>query len=152
MVASDEDNAGAEFFGFADLGAGFDAKSLGFVAGGDAARGVGHGGNDGERFSAVLLMKLLFDRGEEAVQVDVQEAETVGMENGGHGSCALIIFAFYLPSITSYVIPNGSRKYREYSSSRRMVQPFSNRNFRAAPMSLTVKLGIGGCVFRSRFT
>src|SRR5882757_1439107 len=63
-----------------------------------------------------------------------------------------LYFAFYLPSITSYVMLNGSRKYNEFLSSRRIVQPFSKRNFRAAPMSLTVKLGIGGCVFRSRFT
>src|SRR5258705_11004126 len=107
MVASDENNARAFLFGFADLCSGFDAEGLGFVAGSDAACGVGHGGNDGERFSAVLLMKLLFDRGEEAVQVDMKETEPIGMGGGGHGSCALIIFAFYLHSIMSYVIPNG---------------------------------------------
>src|SRR5258705_12509301 len=66
--------------------------------------------------------------------------------------CGAIIFAFYLPSITSYVMPNGSRKYRDLWSLRRMTQPFSNRNLRAASMSLTVKLGIGGWVFKSRVT
>jgi hypothetical protein len=86
VVASDEDNAGTKLFGFADLRAGFDLEGLGFVAGGDAAGGVGHGGDNGERFSAVLRVELLFDRREEAVEVDVEEAEAVGMEGGGHGA------------------------------------------------------------------
>jgi hypothetical protein len=84
VVAGDEDDAGAELFGFADLCAGFDAEGLGFVTGGDAAGGVGHGGYDGERLSAVLLVELLFDGREEAVEVDVEKAETVGMEGDGH--------------------------------------------------------------------
>ena len=79
VVAFDEDDAGAELFGFADLGAGFDAEGFGFVAGGDADGGVGHGGDDSERFSPIFLVKLLLDRRKEAVQVDVEEAEAVGM-------------------------------------------------------------------------
>ena len=79
VVSGDKDDAGAEFFGFADLSAGFDAEGLGFVAGGDAARGVGHGGDDGERFSTVLFVDLLLDGREEAVEVDVEEGEAVGM-------------------------------------------------------------------------
>src|SRR5207244_4886599 len=63
-----------------------------------------------------------------------------------------IVFAFYLPSTTSYVMPNVSRKLRDFLSSRRMIQPFSSRHFRAAVMSLTVKLETGACVLRSRFT
>jgi hypothetical protein len=47
VVACDEDDAGAEFFGFAYLRAGFDFESLGFVTSRDAAGSVGHGGNDG---------------------------------------------------------------------------------------------------------
>ncbi len=84
VVAGDEDDAGADFFGFADLSAGLDAEGLGLVAGGDAAGGVGHGGDDGERLAAVFGVELLLDRREEAVEVDVQEGEAVGMEWGGH--------------------------------------------------------------------
>ncbi len=84
VVAFDEDDAGAEFFGFADLGAGFDAEGFGLVAGGDAAGGVGHGGDDGERFAAVLGVELLLDGREEAVEIDVEEGEAIGMGGGGH--------------------------------------------------------------------
>jgi hypothetical protein len=41
-------------------------------------------------------VQLLFYRREETVQIDVQEAESIGMEGVGHGTEA-IIFAFYLP-------------------------------------------------------
>jgi len=61
VTALDEDDAGTELFGFADLSAGFDAEGLGFVAGGDADGGVGEGGDDGEGLSTVLGVKLLFD-------------------------------------------------------------------------------------------
>ena len=47
VVAFDEDDAGAEFFGFAYLSAGFDTEGFGLVAGGDAHGGVGEGGDDG---------------------------------------------------------------------------------------------------------
>ena len=85
MVARDEDDTGTEFFGFADLCAGFDVEGFGFVAGGDADGGVGHGGDDGEGFAAVFGVELLFDGREKAVEVDVEEGEAVGMEWGGHG-------------------------------------------------------------------
>ena len=85
VAAFDEDDAGAEFFGFADLRASLDAEGFGLVAGSDADGGVGHGGDDGERFAAVLLVKLLLDGREEAVEVDVEEGEAVGMGWGGHG-------------------------------------------------------------------
>ena len=79
VVAFDEDDAGAELFGFADLSAGFDAEGFGLVAGGDADGGVGEGGDYGEGFAAVFGVKLLFDGREEAVEVDVEEGEAVGM-------------------------------------------------------------------------
>ncbi len=79
VVACDEDDAGAELLGFADLGAGLDAEGLGLVAGGDAAGGVGHGGDYGEGLAAVLGVELLLDGREEAVEVDVEEGEAVGM-------------------------------------------------------------------------
>ena len=82
VVAVDEDDAGADAFGFADLGAGLDAEGLGFVAGGDERGGVGHGGDDAGGLAAVLGMELLLDRREEAVEVDVQEAEEVGLSSG----------------------------------------------------------------------
>lgn len=67
VITCDEDDAGAKLLGFADLGSGFDAEGFGLVAGGDAAGGVGHGGDDGERLAAVLLVDLLLDGREEAV-------------------------------------------------------------------------------------
>ncbi len=54
VAAFDEDDFGAFLFGFADLGAGFDAEGLCFIAGGDADGGVGPGGDDGEGLSAVF--------------------------------------------------------------------------------------------------
>jgi hypothetical protein len=92
VIARDKDDVGAELLGFADLGSGFDAKGLGLVAGGDAAGGVGHGGDDGEGPTSVLRVQLLFYRREEAVQVDVQEAEAVGMESVGQGT----VFSDYI--------------------------------------------------------
>src|ERR1700730_15975911 len=85
VVARDEDDLGTDLFGFADLGSGFDAEGLGLVAGSYAAGCVGHGGNYGEGPAAVLRVQLLFYRREEAVQVDVQEAESIGMKSVGHG-------------------------------------------------------------------
>jgi hypothetical protein len=84
MIALDKDNVGTLLFGFADLRAGFDAEGFGFIAGSDADGGVGEGGDDGERFSAIRFVELLLDGREEAVQVDVQEAEPVGMVGRGH--------------------------------------------------------------------
>ena len=67
VIAFDEDDAWAKLFGFADLGAGFDVEGFGFVAGSDADSCVGEGGDYGERFAAVFRMKLLLDRGKEAI-------------------------------------------------------------------------------------
>jgi hypothetical protein len=45
-------------------------------------------------------VQLLLDRGEEAVEVNVDETEAVGLESIGHtASVGLIIFAFYLLTI-----------------------------------------------------
>ncbi len=73
-------------------------EGLGLVAGGDAAGGVGHGGDDGERLAAILGVQLLLDRGEEGVEVDVQEAEAVGIEGGGHRlePAAARLYSLYL--------------------------------------------------------
>ena len=84
VIAFDENDARAFLFGFANLCSGFDAEGLGFVAGGDADGGVGEGGDDGEGFAAVFRMELLLYRREEAVEVDVEEREAVGMGSGGH--------------------------------------------------------------------
>lgn len=96
MITRDEDDAGTEFFCFADLGAGFNAKGLGFVAGCDANGGVGHGGDDGEGFAAVFGVELLFDGREEAVEVDVEEGEAVGMGWGGHGRWWLPLYSLFI--------------------------------------------------------
>ena len=85
VIACDKDDARTFYFGFADLCAGFDAEGFGLIAGGDATGGVGHGGDDSERLAAILLVDLLFDGRKEAVQVDVEEGEAVGMDGGGHG-------------------------------------------------------------------
>ena len=98
VVAVDEDDVGAEAFGFADAGAGFDAEGLGLVAGGDERGGVGHGGDDAGGLVAVLGMKLLLYRRKEAVEVDVEEGEEVGLSSGAHER---IIFAACSPSIRS---------------------------------------------------
>src|SRR5260370_33048331 len=96
VVARDEDDVGADLFGLADLGSGFDAEALGLVAGGNAAGGVGHGGDHGKGPASVLRVQLLFYRREEAVQVDVEEGESGGSEGVGHGmvSCSDIRFLF----------------------------------------------------------
>ena len=86
VVAGDEDYFGTDLFGFADLRAGLDAKGLGLVAGGDAAGGVGHGGDYGEGFASIFLVELLLYGREEAVEVDVQVGEEVGLGVGGHGA------------------------------------------------------------------
>ena len=70
--------SGTDALGLAHLGAGLDAEGLGLVAGGDAAGGVGVGGDDGEGTVAVLGVKLLLDRRKERVEVDVEEGEAVG--------------------------------------------------------------------------
>ncbi len=60
--------------------------------------GVGEGGDDGEGFAAVFGVELLLDGREEAVEVDVEEGEAVGMDWRGHeieGTLSAIIFAFY---------------------------------------------------------
>jgi hypothetical protein len=84
VVAFDEDDVGAELFGFADLRSGFDAEGFGLVAGGYANGGIGEGGDYGEGFSAVLRVELLFDGRKEAVEVDVKVGEAIGMGAGGH--------------------------------------------------------------------
>src|SRR3982074_3129004 len=84
VVARDEDDVGADLFGFADLGPRLDAEGLGLIAGSDAAGGVGHGGHHRQWAGPGLRVQLLFDRREEAVQVDMQEAESIGMERVRH--------------------------------------------------------------------
>ena len=100
-------------FGFADLGSGLDAEGLGFVAGGDAAGGVGHGGDDGEGVAAVFGMELLFDGREEAVEVDVEEGEAVGLGGGGHERLRRyyirLLFALLVPGYTRS--DNGNSSY-----------------------------------------
>jgi hypothetical protein len=78
VVALDEEDLPADLFRLAHQRAGLDAEGLGLVAGGDADRGVGVGGDDGQRAIAIFRVQLLLDRREEAVQVDVEEAEAVG--------------------------------------------------------------------------
>jgi len=84
VITGDENDARAKLFGFSNLGAGLDPEGLGFVAGGDAACSVGHCGDDSERFATIFLVKLLFDGREEAVEVDVEEGEAIGMRRGRH--------------------------------------------------------------------
>ena len=80
--AVDEDNVGDAGAGFADFGEGFDAAGFALVAGGDDGAGVGHGADNGCGFAAEFGVDLLFDGGEEAVEVDVEKAEAVFRWNG----------------------------------------------------------------------
>ena len=57
-------------------------------------------------------MKLLLDGRKEAVQVDVNEGEAVGMDDGGHGFEWDYIFAFYLPAILLSTFLNIGRQLR----------------------------------------
>ncbi len=98
--AVDEDDVGDEGAGFADFGEGFDAAGFALIAGGDDGAGVGHGAYDGCGFPSEFGVDLLFDGGEEAVEIDVEKAETVFgcgwavMEGVGHRSLKQIIFVF----------------------------------------------------------
>ncbi len=51
------------------------AEGLGFVAGGDAAGGVGHHGDDADGTAAQLGPDLLLDRGEVGVEIDEEPVE-----------------------------------------------------------------------------
>jgi hypothetical protein len=66
------------------LRAGLDAEGLRLVAGGNAAGGVGHRWDDGEGAVAVFGMELLLDGSKEAIEVDVEKAEPVGLGGAGH--------------------------------------------------------------------
>jgi hypothetical protein len=95
VVAFDEDDFGADALGLADLGAGLDAEGLGLVAGGDAAGGVGVGGDDGEGAVAEFGVELLLDRGEEGVEVDVEEGEAVGL------GCTVLLVRSSSPAVAA---------------------------------------------------
>jgi hypothetical protein len=86
VLAHDENDLGADALGLADLSAGLDAERLGLVAGRDAAGGIGLGGDDGERAAAILRVQLLLHRREEAVEVDVDKGEAVGLGSIGHAA------------------------------------------------------------------
>jgi hypothetical protein len=111
VVAGDEADGGAEGAGFGHLGAGLDAEGFGLVAGGDEGAGVGHGGGNAGGFAAEFRVQLLLDRGEEAVEVDVQEGEEVGLSGGAHW---YIIFAlhslFALLLVLSMLLGNRRRE------------------------------------------
>jgi len=96
VVAVDEDDAGAEALGFADAGSGLDAESFGFVAGRDEGGGVGDGGDDADGFIAEFGVELLLDGREEAVEVDVEEGEEVGLSGRAHSQDDYIRRSFAL--------------------------------------------------------
>lgn len=71
VVVLDELDIGAEVAGFAYAGACFDAVGFGLVAGCDAAGGVdSEGGDDADGAASEGGLVLLFDGGEEAVEID----------------------------------------------------------------------------------
>ena len=97
MLAHDEDDLGADSLSLGDPRAGLDAEGFGLVAGRDAAGGVGEGGDDGDGAAAILGVELLLDRGEEAVEIDVEAGEAVGLESFWHKPPSpSIVFVFYL--------------------------------------------------------
>ena len=92
--AVDENDLGADTFGFAYLGERLDAERLGLVACRDERAGIGHGAAHANWLATIFRMKLLFDRREEAVEIDVEEAEAIGLCARRHG---FIIFALASP-------------------------------------------------------
>jgi hypothetical protein len=96
VFSHDKDDLRADAFGLADLRACLDAERLGLVAGRDAAGGIGQGGDDGERPPAILRVQLLLDRGEEAVEIDMQEREAVGLGGIGHAASVAIYYIRFL--------------------------------------------------------
>ena len=106
VVAVDEDDVRADALGVADAGSGLDAEGLGLVAGGDEGGGVGHGGDDAGGLVAELGMDLLFYRREEAVEVDVEEGEEVGLSSRAHRVITNYIrlnFATLRPTIAGFL-------------------------------------------------
>ena len=96
VFAHDEDDLRADALGLAHLRSGLDAERLGLVAGRDAAGGVGLGGDDGERAAAILRVQLLLHRREEAVEVDVEEGEAVGLGSFGHTASIAVHYIRFL--------------------------------------------------------
>ena len=95
VVSVDKDDIRADAFGLADAGTGLNAEGFGLVAGGNERGGVGHGGDDAGGLVAVLGMELLLHRREEAIEIDVEEGEEVGLSGGAHER---IIFASCSPA------------------------------------------------------
>lgn len=69
-------DARAEALGIADLRARAYPKGLRFVAGCDAAGGIGHDGNDGNRPVAKPWLQFLFNRRKVGVQIEKEPAQT----------------------------------------------------------------------------
>jgi hypothetical protein len=98
----DQLNAGAEAFGFADLGSSADAKGLGLITGGDGAGGVGHNRDHGNRPIAQLGAEFLLDRGEIRIEVEKEPANTRLRGSGRvEGNGHWVIFAFLSPHFKS---------------------------------------------------
>jgi len=103
MAGFNEDDVGAEGAGIVDEGAGFDAESLGLIAGGEADGGVGDHGDDGDGAVAELGSVLLLDGGKVGVEVDEEPVEagddgrgirwSRGVQGGCHGCLAMIVFS-----------------------------------------------------------
>ena len=77
MAAFDQDDLRADMSHIADTRAGLDPEGFRLIAGRDGNCRVGKRRHDREWTVAVLGMKLLLHRRKEAVQVDVNETETV---------------------------------------------------------------------------
>lgn len=79
----DDDEAGAEAAGLGDAGVALEAEFLGFAADGDEAGGLGEDGGDGDGSAAEFGAVLLFDGGEERVEVEGEVAERHGAGSVG---------------------------------------------------------------------
>ena len=75
VAGLDEDDVRAHAFGVGDDGSGADAEGLGFIAGGDAAGGIGHHGNDADGPAAQFGADFLLDRSKVGVQVDEEPVD-----------------------------------------------------------------------------
>lgn len=76
----DDDDAGAEAARLGDAAVALEAEFFGVGAEGDEAGGLGEHGDDADGFAAQLGPLLLFDGGEERIEIDGEIAERHGGE------------------------------------------------------------------------
>ncbi len=84
MGTMNQNDFGTDLLSIAHPGSRAYAQGFGLVAGGNAAGGVALNWDDRCRFTPVLGVQELLDRGKEAVQVDMQSGKAVQLERRRH--------------------------------------------------------------------